>query len=42
MKILFQDSIKRKEDISQGNAELNRNFEEEDIIDNSKQEKAGE
>lgn len=38
----FQDSIKRgKDNISQGNAELNRNMEEEDIIDNSKQE-AGE
>ena len=35
----FQDSIKRNKDkISQGNAELNRNMEEEDIIDNSKQE----
>ena len=39
----FQDSIKRnKDNISQGDAELNRNFEEEDIIDNSKQEEAGE
>ena len=38
----FQDSIKRnKDNISQGDAELNRNMEEEDVIDNSKQE-AGE
>ena len=35
----FQDSIKRnKENISQGDAELNRNMEKEDIINNSKQE----
>lgn len=30
----FQDSIKRnKDNISQGDAELSRNFEEEDIIE---------
>lgn len=35
----FNDSIKRNNDeIILGNAEINRNFEEEDVIDNSKQE----
>ena len=38
----FQDSIKRnKDEIILGNAEISRNFEEEDVIDNSKQ-KEGE
>ena len=30
MEILFQDSLKRKNEIKQGNAELNRNMEEEE------------